>query len=887
MPISEARRNDEVISLADSQVLRWLDELNGIVDADEKARVIKSEIRRIKREPNSASNKRRIRQLYAKLDEIQYKPDYMCLIIDKEKDYHRACKGFSINGLRYKRLLGTNGGVKNSTIVFVSERHIDEIRRRIDNGRDMTKQLVPAKLEAYKALTCSASIPVSYPNGILVVNDCEVEFLDDIVYLNDEDPGEPVMENRSQVPVQVNDSDGYGLMLPCLADRWSQELGLDYMVSGCNTRASWEKGMIFTFDFLDFAENVAGTYIVKDAWGNEVDVRNVELILTTSMLKLWDSYDSIDDYLRNCIENHYTFGVTKTCPKELESERTLNYQFIQSYDLDDDQIEELIKPTMDEIHDILHGDRMKAILYLKGIGLNEENIDRVEDDFAKALMVDGRMIDDPFVQSSIYNMIKKRIDDAKVGVLKVHGNYSIICGDPYALCQSMFGLPVTGLLKAGEIYNKYWSDAGAEKLACFRAPMTSHNNIRLMKPHKSDAASHWYQYMTACTLLNCWDTATHALNGADKDGDLVMLTDNRVLVECLKPLPAIMCVQRRASKKIVTEDDAITANIASFGDEIGKTTNWITSMFEVQSHFAKDSEEYKTLEYRIMSGQLFQQNAIDKAKGIVAKPMPRYWHDRHSVNLIEDPEEKRFQLSIVADKKPYFMRIVYPVLSRQYNTYIKTTNKNARREFGMSVEELEQIPESDRTERQSDFIRYYYNRMPVGIGDCVMNKICRRFELEFDGYLRRRAPEEPFDYSIMKSGAEYTKTEFKNVLKLYEGYRKRAKQYIVYTSYEHVDEDQYTSMFNELRNEFEHDCSIICPNSTTLCDIILDVCYNKNTTKRFAWEMCGHDIIENLLHRNDRKLQYPTLDSDGDIWFGGYRFKMAEQIVEVENGDCS
>ena len=89
-----------------------------------------------------------------------------------------------------------------------------------------------------------------------------------------------------------------------------------------------------------------------------------------------------------------------------------------------------------------------------------------------------------------------------------------------------------------------------------------------------------------------------------------MLTDNRVLVENLRESPAIMCVQRRANKKIVTEEDAIEANIASFGDEIGKTTNWITSMFEVQSHFDKDSVEYKTLEYRIMSGQLFQQNAM-------------------------------------------------------------------------------------------------------------------------------------------------------------------------------------------------------------------------------------------------------------------------------------
>lgn len=472
MPISEARRNDEVISLADSQVLRWLDELNGITDADNRAREIKMQIRSIKREPNSASNKRKIRQLYSELDEIQYKPDYMCLIIDREKDYHRACRGFYINGMKYVRLLGTNGGVKNSTIVFISDRHSAEIRRRIENGRNPDKKLVPAKLEAYKALTCSASIPVSYPNGILVVNDCEVEFPDDIVYLNDEEDGEPVMENRYRVPVQVNDSDGYGLMLPSLAERWSRELNLDYMVSGLNSRMAWTKGMIFTFDFLDFAQNVAGTYIVKDAWGNDVDIRNVELILTTSMLKLWDSYESIDDYLRNCIDNHYTFGITKTCPRELESERTLNYQFIQSYDLDDDQIEELIKPTMDEIHDILHGDRMKTILYLKGVGLNERNIQWLEDDFAKSLMIDERMINDPYVQSSIYNMIKKRIDDAKVGVLKVHGNYSIICGDPYALCQSIFGMPVTGLLKAGEIYNKYWLDFGAEKLACFRAPMT-------------------------------------------------------------------------------------------------------------------------------------------------------------------------------------------------------------------------------------------------------------------------------------------------------------------------------------------------------------------------------------------------------------------------------
>ena len=608
LPLDEARKNDEVISLADSQVLRWLDELNGITEAESRAREIKSEIRRLRKEPESAQNKRQIRKLYSLLDSVQFKPDYLCVIMDKEKDYRRACRGFSINGIQYSRLLGTNGGVKNRTIVFVSDRHIDEIRRRINNGRDMTKELVPAKLEAYKALACSASIPVSMPNGILVVSDCETEFLSDIIYLDDEADGEPVMEARSGVSVSLNESDGYGIMLPSLAGRWSQELGLSYMVSGVNTRLSWEKGMVFTFDFLDFAENVAHSFIVKDAWGNDVDIRNVELILTTSMLKLWSSYSSCDDYLRNCLENGYTFGITKTCQKELESERTLNYQYIQSYDLTDDDIEELIRPTMDEINDVLHADWTKTALFLNGMGLNENNVERLPDGYAKAIMIDQRMMDDPFVQSGIYKTIRNRINEAKVGVLKVHGNYSIVSGDPYSLCQHIFGLEVTGLLKAGEIYNKYWADTNAERLACYRSPMTCHSNIRAVTPNRGEEAMHWYQYMTTCTVFNSWDTAAHALNGLDKDGDLIMLTDNDVLVRNLKELPALMCIQRKATKRLVSEEDSIQSNIDSFGDDIGKVTNWITSMFDVQAQFEKGSPEYEELDYRIKCGQLFQQN---------------------------------------------------------------------------------------------------------------------------------------------------------------------------------------------------------------------------------------------------------------------------------------
>lgn len=805
----------------------------------------------------------------------------MCLIIDKEKDYYRACKGFSINGISYKRLLGTNGGIKNSTIVFVSERYVDELKRRIDNGRDMTKELVPAKLEAYKALTCSASIPVSRPNGILVVHDCETVFYADTIFLSDEADGEPKMEYRNGTEVKLDASDGYGLMLPSLAERWSDELGLDYVVSGVNTRFSFEKGMIYTFDFLDFAENVAHNYFVKDVWGNTVDIRTVELIFTESMLKLWESYDSIEDYLNCCDENGYTMGVTKTCPAVLESERTLNYQFIQSYQLDDDDIDELIRPTIEEIRDVLGGDWAKTVLFLRGPGIGDANAEKMENSFIKAMMVDHRILKDPYVQNTVYQLIKNRINEAKVGVLKVHGNYSIVSGDPYALCQSIFGLPVTGLLKAREIYNKYWVDAGAEKLACFRAPMTCHNNIKILRPCYSEDAAYWFRYMKTCSILNAWDTTMAALNGCDFDGDQIMLTDNSVLVEKHMETPTLMCMQRKAQKKVVCEDDVIRSNIESFGNDIGKTTNWITSMFEVQSRYAPWDDRYVELEYRIRCGQLYQQNVIDKAKGIIAKPMPRTWHDRHAANQIEDEAVRKFYRDIVADKKPYFMCYIYPDLMHQYRTYIKNTNRSALREFQMSIDEMRKLPYDELTERQRDFLYYYDVRMPVGNGDCVMNKICRRFEEAFDGFVGKASKQSDFDYTIMKSGAEYSYSQKLAIQKLYDEYNQRLRSYVIFSKLERVDSDEAIMTAYGIKEEFRRSCESVCQNEYSLCDILLDICYKKSSTKRFVWNMCSSVIVDNLLVKNDGVISVPVLDDTGDILYCGNKFSVETKRIGV------
>lgn len=370
----------------------------------------------------------------------------------------------------------------------------------------------------------------------------------------------------------------------------------------------------------------------------------------------------------------------------------------------------------------------------------------------------------------------------------------------------------------------------------------------------------------------------------DKDGDLVMLTDNSVLVRKLRELPALMCVQRKANKVVVTPDDLVRSNIDSFGNNIGQTTNRITSMFEVQAKFPKDSAEYKELDYRIKCGQLFQQNEIDRAKGIISKPMPRTWYDYHAIWKIEDSEKKAFYKSIVVDKKPYFMKYIYPALSKQYNTYIKNTNRNSLREFQMTVSDLKQIPKEKLTEQQLTFLKYFDRYLPVGTGSCVMNKICAKLENEFDSFIAKKSDHESFDYAILKNDSAYTKYQFNLIKKVYTNFNKKLRNYAIFTNYERVDEDVVTTKISMMKEDFEIQCNIACPNKDVLCNIILDLCYSKSTTKKFAWSMCGDEIIQNLLNKNGNELSFPMLSDDEEFLYCGEKFKTV--TIKMEENEC-
>ena len=910
--LSEIRRQPQmVVSLGSSQVLRWLTKLQGREDDDSSATKIKEEIKNIKTLENSYENKQKINNLYNELYEKQFQQDYLMLIMDSPKDYRYACQNkFSITidyghrqeTVTYVRLLGTAGSIKKSTIMFINEDKHDEIMRRINNGRylgpkdeepvkkhnevELNYKFIPAKLSAYFALQCSASITVGsftdperpWPR-IIVVNDAEVKFTDRVRIVensgNKENPIWPTVSEPKDVEIEADVSDGMGFISPEMSSIWAKSLNEgDEPLSGYNTRCAFVKGMVFTVPFVQFAEEIAHTYMITDAWGDQRDIRNADVILTTSMLKLWDSYDGFEDYYENCKKNDYDFCIAKSSPRELRNIHTTNYQYIQDYRLSDAQIDDLVAPTATKIKECLGLDWKKLILYMCGTGLDEKNVLR-SDPMCKAIMANPELIKDPYVRSKVSRMIQKRINSAKIGVLDVAGDYAILGNDPYSLLQHIFGMEITGLMKAGECYHKYWTDKNVNEIVLFRAPMTSHENVQKLKVVASDEMQKWYRYIKTCCLINSWDTTAMRLNGADYDSDTVFSTNNEVLLNAFEYKDTLMCVQSKMPKKVPTDNDFIESDINGFGDSIGSVTNRGTNMISLRASFDKDSEEYHRLQYRIRTMMNYQQNAIDRIKGVVAQPIPKEWLESRLFKPKDGDDEdilrkKEIDYNIAAEIKPWFFIYRYSQLKTELDKYIKSVKSNCKIRFGKTLGNL--YASDNRTEEEEAFIYNYEKYMPISRAPGTMNRICWKIENEFQSV--DVLPDVEFDRSILKSNAAYSQEEYDAIKELYDEYNKTVQIFLKGVKKNDSDKTERDVVMNQLKNEFADACSVICPNSEVLANIVVDICYLSNKNKSFAWDVAGDSIFQNVLKNNENKIQFPIKDDDGDIEFCGKMFSL-------------
>lgn len=903
--IHDVRSNNELIALGDNQALRTIRAIryernpNMTQYNADVLQGLYSEKRFLKKQPFNKLIKKQIAIINEKIDDMLFMPEYVSVVIDDISHYRKIIKdGLYINGYKYVRLMCSAGQARVNTVILIREDFESELKTRLKCGARNIK-ITKNKYNAYFALSSSSTYLIPKPN-VYLVNDCEIEMEKKVDWISKIPPEEKTkLSNNERVTKEYktltfNLFDGCGAVSVEFAKRVAAELELDYIPAAFCVRCAYVKGMVFVIDFKQYAREHNIEY-VTDMYGHQKRIEDMDIILTKSQFKLYNAYDSMDDYDRLCEKNGILWGVTKVTPKIDDCHFRSNYQFCQAIDLlNDDDVSELCNPTIDWLKGIISGDTYKSILFMLGSLLNKDSLDyndilnQTSDNVAKALILNHRMIEDEYIKNTLIQSINKKIKESYLGKLVLHGNFSVMIPDMYAFMQHAFGHEVIGALKEFEHYSYFWNERNKKEVVAMRSPLTWRSEVNKLTLIQNELTEKWFKYLTSGIVYNVWgcDCIIHA--DSDFDGDIVATTDNPVFLRCRYDNLPITYNKSTVDKEYINEDELYLADIQSFNSTIGQITNISTAFYELLAAYENnpvfEKEQNEILE-RLKLIRKSQGDAIDKAKGIKIEPMPKHWTKKITkIPKGETQENLDFCNSIVADKKPYFFRYLYSQENSKYLNYVSDKSAYTIRLFDKTIPEMLELNYEELSIEERDYLDYFREQMPLLDNNGRMNKICHYMERELKEIRLKSRMSTPIEVkSLMfeQVTREFPSEDISEMEKYYHKY-KEAKRKLKSNQKKGFDEtdvyvsnsDQYCS---NLRKEI---CDKINENMSYITDLALHITYNicPSRSKDFVWDVFGNQIIEHIkLNSHKEKIYLPVRDDkNGSLEYLGINYRLQE-----------
>lgn len=907
MYFNKARENDEIIAISDNQILRTIRDIKGIDFNPEIVEELIRERNGVKKLPNCQENCKRLRELQDRIDHLLFYPEYVAITICSMSQYDRiAKKGFKINGMSYRRLSCSAGQARSSTVLMCSEDIIDEVKTRLDNGRDKTVPIAPSKLNAYFGLYSSATQVVTEPR-FCVVKDFENTVKFKVNYVTETNDKEDDTVDQREIEQTIDRMDGMGLISPRMAEQWAKDLDQDYIPSQFIIRQSFMKGLLTVFDFHQFCEEKNnGNYFVKTIYKDEngdyiyEDLRECDVIISESQFKLWNAYKSKQEYIDNYHKNNIKWGVAQFSPREYENVVFLNYQFIQSLELNEEQIKELCSMFVDWINRVTIEDINYTLLYLVGQNTTPDRIREYLKSWdiywIKSLIVNKNLLSDKFIREKIYAYLKQSIKRACLGGIPVYGNYQYLISDPYAFMEWVCGKEPKGLLKENEHYSNYWNQRNVDTVDCMRAPLTHFSEHTVLHFKKNEETEKWYKWCNNGIIFNWFGYEVDKLAGCDWDGDIAATTPNKIMLNGIRhdEYP-VVCKLGKPVKKIPTELDLITADKFGMGSIIGQITNRGATAYallpNMEKKYGKESEQYKLLESRLKQTCKAQALQIDKSKiGNKVKGVPACWMNRNFYAEFEGMEEKNeINNECLLDRRPYFFRYLYPESEKEMKAYDKKEEAKAQKMFNKTLKEIVYEKDENLTYEEKNFKDSYYEWCPLLISDSCMNMLCRYIEdTDFKLKQKVKTKNKDFDYHLlMNNEVEITlkdKLAVKQFMKQYMAdLAEKVKETLTdklmknsKTTEETIKKDiQWQRKY--LIREQEAKIS----NIDVFVNAFVELAYTDHDNwKTQLWNSYGNVLFENL-KRNSGTIYYPFKDEKGSIEYLGEKFELKE-VEEIE-----
>jgi hypothetical protein len=865
---------------------------------------------------NNDSNDKEFSNMYymiqEKIDRTMFIEDYVVVVMDNLKQYEYLYNnGFYINGKLYRRLSCSAGQARVSTVIFCNVEIINRVKEILDNGRNEKKKFSPSKYNAYFGLYGSATHVVSEPKFIVVKDYINTTSFDANYVIENGWNVDDTIIPKKITNMPMNRTDGMGLISYRQAEKWSKELGLEYVPSQFCIRQSFIKGMLCVFPIHDFCEEInSGNYMVdtiyKDEQGEYIkaDIRDYDVILSESQFKLWDSYSSIDEYIDNCHKNKLYWGVSLYTPKEAKKMMKMNYQFIQTLKLSKKDIEDISNQFVKWITGVSYDNIYYMLLFLLGVNNDENKIKQFlfgsDNYWIKSLIINHELKNDKFIRTKIRNLIKKKIEGACKGDIYIDGNFEVIVSDPYGFMQHVCNLPVTGLLKKDEFYSNYWNMNNIKQIDSMRSPLTYLSEHVIMNLIKNDETEKWYRYCKLGIILNYHGHESVNLGGCDFDFDILATVSHEKIRNGVykNELPVVYDAPK-PEKKIFNEHDLYLSDTFSFGSIIGSITNKSSNAYAllpvIEELHGLNSQEYRLIKSRLQQCCKAQSAQIDKAKiGRPVKGIPKVWVNytklpKKENKLLKCRKLKKKQLynKTLLDKYPYFFRYVYSDTNRQYKKYIENHDMTCKQKFKKSLKELEcQIR---KTTDEMGFIESFYRYSPVTHSNSSMNLLCKYIEsINFN--ISEHIKSNTFDMSsLYKNNTLIYKDVYYGVVTALNVFNSSKTFENNISQSEASDEDEYN---DEKIKEFKHDSDTlfdalneVCKNPYLVVNCLVDYYYieKPSSNKELLWATYGKYMFKNIVRNTNSKtvlFPFPSINDDiADISYLGYDYSLKEVNV--------
>ena len=822
--------------------------------------------------------------------------DIVNVYVDKAKsDFHKfRTKGFTFNGVHYTYLCSGSGQIRRNTATFINSSLHAEITKNLECGfREKTSQFSLAKFSAYFALSFSSILWVRTPR-VCVVKDFYHTLKNQPVDFIVRDPNktakdEAKLEERI-MDIELNCADGQGLIDPGFAELWGKDMHLDYTPCSFVARSCFIKGNLVPFDFKEYAE-INGITKIRDKWGVEYDIKDIDVILSESQFKVHKYYNSWQEYQRYAQAANIHWGVARYNKKRDDEYVLANYQYIQALTLSKDDISELIKPTVNWINQICSGEPLPALLYMFGGKSDNAQFQTLysaaQTNATKAVVKNIDFLQDSYVQHKIYKNITESINRAMLGKIWIKGNYQFCIADPLAQCQAALGLDPVGIIGADEVYSKWWNDRGATGVidVC-RSPMIDLHEHNPSKLHSSSTADYWFRYIYSGIIFSTYDTATARMEDSDFDGDIVLTTDNPYFIKGSNKDHNIITYEKGAAGPGKLTLSNITKSVyVGFGTGVGGFSNTATCLYALAGVFKdkpEHKEQYEEILYRIKLLREIVGQEIDRIKGAAKPYVPTVWKKFETIDPEDDDATKAAKFrhnSLVVSKKPYFFRYLYPSLNEKFKQFEASYNQVSRDMFGIKFKKL--LKKENKTEDELNLVRKYQKYSPLITSNCTMNILCREiestnFDIKFEktnsGQKKKATSMLPTYEGYFADKFDQEKYNF--VKRLYQKYttRKQVKHIsslrdnlpidAILEDYTELKAEILKAVMSSLQNELIQ--SGIAPEEFLFyCNRISSSYSNFNWG--FAWDILEDNIIQHIPYG---KSYCPIHDENGTEYLG-------------------